>query len=261
MTGDFLIVEDEEIVRRALGRLVRCYGDPVFACTAREARALVSAVGAQWRGFVFDIGLPDGNGLELLAEARAAWPDAAAMILTGHLTAAEVNTAHDLRADYVVKPIEGARIVRFLQTAPARVAPRPAHPASVPDTLPECIEHLRALYGAPPGARTRYAIGATIASLKARPDLFGAGAVSAVADALCKDIPSLYRHAAVAERLSLTEVEALLARRGPGGQSLSWSHLVVLGSVGSAERRERLVADALAQGLSVRALAAAAARE
>jgi hypothetical protein len=127
----------------------------------------------------------------------------------------------------------------------------------VPGTLPDCIEHLRALLAAPQNARTRYAIGATVAALKARADLFGLGAVAAAAEALREDVPSLYRHAAVAERLSASEVEALLGRRGSRGQTLSWSHLVVLGSVASPAMREELVVQVLAEGLSVRALAAA----
>jgi hypothetical protein len=76
--------------------------------------------------------------------------------------------------------------------------------------------------------------------------------------ALGEDVPSLYRHAAVAERLGATEVEDLLSRRGPRGQALSWSHLVVLGSVRSQAVRESLVRRVFAEGLSVRALTAAA---
>jgi len=65
--GELPVVEDDEIVRRGLARLVRPYGEPAFAGTAREAREVL-AVGAQWRGFIFDIGLPDGCGLQVLAK-------------------------------------------------------------------------------------------------------------------------------------------------------------------------------------------------
>jgi CheY-like chemotaxis protein len=252
-SGEFLVVEDDETVRQALGRLVRSYGEAAFACTAHEARELLAA-GTRWSAFIFDIGLPDGCGLDVLAEARAVYPAVPAMVLTGSLAGADINTAYDLHANYVVKPVDASRLGRFLRAASKREVPRLSDAGQVPDTLPGCIEHLRVLFTAPRGVRARYAIGATVAAIKERTDLFGAGAVAVVAEALGEDVPSLYRHAAVAERLGASEVEDLLGRKGPGGRSLSWSHLVVLGSVESPAARERLVRRVLEEGLSVRGL-------
>jgi hypothetical protein len=229
----------------------------------REARGLL-AVERRWRAFVVDIGLADGCGLVLLAEARAVCPDASAMVLTGHTTGDEINAAYDLGAQYVVKPIDASRMDQFLRAASARApafrVPCPSEAGRVPGTLSDCIEYLRALFAAPQDARARYAIGAAVAAIKARADLFGSGAVAMAAEALDEDLPSLYRHAAVAERLDPAEVDSLLCRTGPGRQSLTWSHLVVLGSVPSQAEREQLVNRVLVEGLSVRELMAVVAK-
>ena len=259
-SGNFLVVEDDEIVRRGLARMVRPYGEPAFAATAREARRVLAA-GAQWRGFIFDIGLPDGCGLQVLAEARALYPAVPAMVLTGSTTGAEINAAYDLRADYVVKPVDASRVGRFLRAAATLRAPGLASAGRMPATLPDCVEHLRALLAAPRDVRARYAIGAAVAAIKERADLFGPGAVAVAAEALGEDVPTLYRHAAVAERLGATEVDDLLGRKGICGQSLSWSHLVVLSSVPSQAARGRLANRILAEGLSIRSLTATLAED
>jgi DNA-binding NarL/FixJ family response regulator len=81
-----------------------------------EADTLL-ADGAKWRAWFIDIGLPDGRGLEVLARARRLHPLTPAMVLTGCTEAQAINTAYDLRADYVVKPLDRGRVDRFLADA------------------------------------------------------------------------------------------------------------------------------------------------
>jgi DNA-binding NarL/FixJ family response regulator len=117
-----LVLDDEPLVRRALARLLRAHGRVVAAASVREASALV-ADGRPWRALFLDLRLPDGSGLDVLARARAADSRAPAMVLTGSIEAEAINTAHDLRATYVVKPLDGARIARFLaDAAPATMS-------------------------------------------------------------------------------------------------------------------------------------------
>jgi DNA-binding NarL/FixJ family response regulator len=263
----FLVVEDDCTVGRVLARMVRPYGEAAVAGNVCAARHLLRASVA-WAAFVIDIGLPDGSGLDVLVDARAIFPRAPAMVLAGRGEGREIDTARRLHADYAVKPVEEGRLRRFLlaATSPrpedARRAdgtvpssgPPPSSRGRGPDTLGTRIADLRRLFARRPDARTRYAIGATIAEIKARPAQYGSGRIALVAAALREDVPSLYRHAAVAERWSAGEVEELLERKGADGKGLSWSHLVALGAVTGAVVRAGLVERALAEGLSMRAL-------
>ena len=278
----FLVVEDDRLLGRALARMMRPYGEAAVAGTVCGARRLLAAPVA-WTGFVVDIALPDGSGFEVLGDARTAFPHAPAVVLTGRVDRDAANAAYDLGATYMVKPVALDRLRRFLQEATLldsgpggarrRPLPRPPLPpppaseervspwgeaARLPDLLEKRIAELRELLARRPDARTRYAIGATVAEIKSRPGQYGAGAVAVVAVALGEDVPSLYRHATVAERWSAKEVEELLDRRGRDGKGLSWSHLVALGTVSGAAARAGLVERTLAEGLSVRELSALA---
>ena len=109
----FLLVEDEEIAERAMCRLVAPYGELRLARTVREAEQLLSTRD-DWGAFFIDLGLPDGSGLDVLAQARQDHPTTPAMVLTGSLEPESINTAFDLGAAYVIKPVQKARVKRFL---------------------------------------------------------------------------------------------------------------------------------------------------
>ncbi|MGH7294796.1 MAG: hypothetical protein ACRELB_07685, partial [Polyangiaceae bacterium] len=93
--------------------------------------------------------------------------------------------------------------------------------------LQPLLDRLRALLDGPTAPHTRHAIGSLVHAVKSAPDAYGTGAVARLAVATGEDLPTLYRHAAVAARWSLGEVEALTG----GEPRLSWSHLVQLASV------------------------------
>ena len=106
-----LVVEDEDVVARALCKLLAPYGDVVLAGTAREAERLLTT--GPWDVLLIDLGLPDGSGMDVLAWARVNYPYTPAMILTGSVDPGQINRAFDLDADYVMKPIERARLPHF----------------------------------------------------------------------------------------------------------------------------------------------------
>jgi DNA-binding NarL/FixJ family response regulator len=109
----FLVVEDEEIASRALRRLLAPYGEMVLAPTARAASSIL-ATPDHWTAFFFDVGLPDGSGIDVLAQARIEHPTTPAMVLSGCLEPGAINAAFDLDADCVAKPVQKSRLVRFL---------------------------------------------------------------------------------------------------------------------------------------------------
>jgi DNA-binding NarL/FixJ family response regulator len=113
----FLVVEDDEIVGRAMRVLLAPYGEMILASTARDAERVLGSEG-RWSAFFIDVGLPDGSGLDLLAHARVDYPTTPAMVLTGCLEAGAINTTFDLGAEYVAKPVHKERITRFLMAHP-----------------------------------------------------------------------------------------------------------------------------------------------
>ncbi len=251
----FLAVDDEMSAQRSYQRLLEAYGRVVVVPTAAEARRQFTAC-ADWRAFLFDLRLEDGTGLELLAEARRIFPVTPAVIVTGHVENWVANAAYDLDADVLGKPFEDARMHRWIERA-LGVDASTRLPSIEPEALREKVRALRALLARRPAdMRTRYAIGQLVVELKRSPDRYGAGAVAAACAALGEDMPSLYRHARVAERWSPVEFEVLRARSMPDGRPLSWSHCVMLATVRPGATYTRLLDKTLERALTVRELEA-----
>ncbi len=108
----FLILEDEPYLARALERLVASFGEATVVNTAWQADAALAAQ-EPWDAFLFDIGLPDGSGLDVLERARHRYPGVPALVQTGRLEPDLVNRAFDLRAGMLMKPIVPARVEEF----------------------------------------------------------------------------------------------------------------------------------------------------
>ena len=99
-----LIVEDERTLARELGIFLYQQG---FACTvartAREARAQLAD--SPFDFVLLDLGLPDGDGLTLLAEAKQQELKAAVIILTARGAVEDRIRGLELGADdYLAKP-------------------------------------------------------------------------------------------------------------------------------------------------------------
>jgi DNA-binding NarL/FixJ family response regulator len=112
----FLVVDDHAPLRKALARALQPYGRVEHAATVGEGTRIVAA-GDGWSALIIDVGLPDGNGLDVLARARAAGCNAPALVLTGIHDAATINRAFDLRARFLVKSGELAQIDGFIREA------------------------------------------------------------------------------------------------------------------------------------------------
>ncbi len=106
-----LFVEDEQILRETLGAYFDVYNTLRTAANLTEARSFLRSEPA-FDLVLLDKGLPDGNGIELIADVRATSPNAAIVVLTGdddfHAVATCLKAGAD---DYVVK---SARLVQDL---------------------------------------------------------------------------------------------------------------------------------------------------
>jgi DNA-binding NarL/FixJ family response regulator len=110
----FLVVEDNEAFLRSLHRILSKYGNATCVGTVRDALAALESR-ADWSALIADLFLLDGSGLDVVARFRSKRATAPAMILTGHADPEAINMAYDLRADYVLKPLDSARMHRFLR--------------------------------------------------------------------------------------------------------------------------------------------------
>jgi len=101
---------------KTLASVVRCVGDAHVAMTAREGFDLLGERD-EWAGFLIDVVMPDGNGLDVLAYAREQGHEAPALVLTAVHDAATINRTYELRGRYLVKPADPLGILRFLTDA------------------------------------------------------------------------------------------------------------------------------------------------
>ena len=126
-----LVVDDEPHIRRVLRGYLEADGFIVDeAGTAAQARGLAGAADL----VLLDIGLPDGNGLDLLRDLRSASP---VYVILVTACAEEVDRLIGLEAgadDYVVKPFSPREVtarVRAVLRRAREVEPAGAPPLSV----------------------------------------------------------------------------------------------------------------------------------
>lgn len=124
---DLLLVEDDELIRAAVAGGLRLDGHLVReAVTLSEARACCADREPQL--VLLDVALPDGNGLDLLAELRSRGSRIPVLVLTARGTEEDrvIGFEHGCD-DYVVKPFSlrevRLRIAALLRRAGAEHAP------------------------------------------------------------------------------------------------------------------------------------------
>jgi two-component system CheB/CheR fusion protein len=110
-----LLVEDHVDTRRAFAAILRSWGHSVSTsdCVAGGLRFLddneVDVV-------LSDIGLPDCNGYDFIAEARQRIPRMTAIAVSAYFTAADQQRGHDAGFDmYFAKPVDLTGLQRVLE--------------------------------------------------------------------------------------------------------------------------------------------------
>jgi DNA-binding NarL/FixJ family response regulator len=104
LDGDALL---RRAVRRTLSRVARVVG--VRSCGEADA-ALRDGF---WMGFIVELSLPDGSGLDWLAGVRARGDCAPALVVSAVCKRAPVNRAFELDARYLCKPFRAAALRAF----------------------------------------------------------------------------------------------------------------------------------------------------
>jgi len=121
------LVDDDESVRRALARLLRCAGYDVETFATGEAFLGSSSIAALDCALV-DVRMPGETGLGLVSALRGAHITLPVVLMTGDAEAGLVEKAQRLGASAVLaKPLSYADVVATIDAAVAGGAPVPAN--------------------------------------------------------------------------------------------------------------------------------------
>src|SRR5512141_2784108 len=95
--GAVLIIDDEEVVREGIARVLAAEGLSV-ATAADAASGLAHPALGDCRGVLCDLMLPDRSGLELMREIRQRRPDLPLIAITGYATREQMELAESAGA-------------------------------------------------------------------------------------------------------------------------------------------------------------------
>jgi two-component system, chemotaxis family, CheB/CheR fusion protein len=110
-----LLVEDHLDTRRAFAAILKSWGHTVSTRDS-VAGGLSFLDENKVDVVVSDIGLPDRNGYEFIAEARRRTPKMAAIAVSAYFTAADQQRGHDAGFDmHFAKPVDLLSLQRVLE--------------------------------------------------------------------------------------------------------------------------------------------------
>jgi len=114
-----LVVDDEESIRRSLGGLLSDEGYEVApAPDGAKALELLERDRAAVDLVLLDIAMPGRDGLEILEDVRAQWPDLPVLMMSGHGTIETAVRATRLGAfDFVEKPLSVEKLLLSIRNA------------------------------------------------------------------------------------------------------------------------------------------------
>ena len=123
MSGTVLIVDDELIFRKNLIQSLQRDGFVALGATTRqEAWAILRCypVGV----LLLDLSLPDGDGMEMLAQVRRQYPQMLIMVITAQDTREFEGQAYQLGAQvFLRKPLSLRQLRALLQQRDSRDEP------------------------------------------------------------------------------------------------------------------------------------------
>ncbi len=129
-----LIADDEQLARKRLARLLAAFPDTTVCGEAADGEAVLAAVRQGGVDVVLlDIHMPGLSGLDALALL----PEGSVhvILVTAHPDHA-VDAFEHGAVDYVLKPVEAARLQKALERVRARLTPRTEAPRAALSRLP-----------------------------------------------------------------------------------------------------------------------------
>ena len=123
MGAQLLIVEDDPGIGSNLERALTNAG---YECRLAASLSQARDVAEMPDLALLDLGLPDGDGLDLAHELLARWPDLAVIMLTARVDEMDVVIGLDAGAvDYVTKPFRLAELLARVRAQLRRPVDRP----------------------------------------------------------------------------------------------------------------------------------------
>lgn len=117
-----LIVEDDEEIAGALSRTLAREGyAPTCAGTVASAHEQIAA--EHWDAIILDLGLPDGDGLDIARSVRASSETPILMVTARDEVSARVTGLDAGADDYLVKPFDRAELLARLRALLRRSQP------------------------------------------------------------------------------------------------------------------------------------------
>ena len=118
-TPTIIVVEDEVRIRRFIKLALEAEALEVFEADS-VSRGLIEVGTRQPDLVVLDLGLPDGDGIDLIREVRT-WSEIPIIVLSARTAEAEKVAALDAGADdYLVKPFDPAELAARLRVLQRR---------------------------------------------------------------------------------------------------------------------------------------------
>ncbi|HEY5922294.1 MAG TPA: LytTR family DNA-binding domain-containing protein [Kofleriaceae bacterium] len=117
-----LIVDDERLARARLRKLLDAHADVTVVAEADSVASARSAIAAHAPELIFlDITMPGGSGFDLLAHE----PIAASVVFVTAYDEHAIRAFEVGAVDYLLKPIDPARLADSIRRASARSGPAP----------------------------------------------------------------------------------------------------------------------------------------
>ena len=123
-----LIIDDEPIIRKLLARMMELEGYEVFQAADRASGLkLLTAKTPQL--VLYDVFLPDGNGVEMVKEIKELQPETE-VILTAHGNIPDgVQAIKNGAFDYITKGDDNNKIIPIISRAMEKINSRPVQPS------------------------------------------------------------------------------------------------------------------------------------
>jgi DNA-binding NtrC family response regulator len=119
-TNRILIVDDDEVVRRAYLRSLQSVSCEVAAASDGE-EALQTMERNPFDVVLLDLRMPGQDGLSVLRTIKQKWPESEVVIITGYPTVDSAKEAVRLGAhDYVAKPVGPQEVINVADSARRR---------------------------------------------------------------------------------------------------------------------------------------------
>ena len=137
-----LVIEDEVAMRRLLRASLEAHGYAVLdAATMAEGRRSATARAPDL--IILDLGLPDGDGLELVASLRV-WTRVPIIVVSARDREADKIRALDAGADdYVTKPFATGELLARMRVALRHADATPGVAAAIVEVGPFHVDHDR----------------------------------------------------------------------------------------------------------------------